>query len=271
MGAQPGGYGADLRNPRVQRGKRGPAWALLPTQGCAADKGSPGSASGSGMELGGGVSLGPVQHPGRESRVCHASQRSRPGAVRSGCYRSRANPGSTDLGLAQAQLTSYGSSWKEDLPRVRTDILCQGWGDPQGPPCRTQETRGPLHGSSGVSSEGGVSSRDGARETPCSPRPDWGLQKMSPGSRAGQTPRTQGKDSTIDQGVGSATSSFPELPREGGPALGSPHAPGAEGHEEVTGDAQAPARLSPAPTLGLHRGCCPSRPEVTPGSSRKEG
>lgn len=45
---------------------------------------------------------------------------------------------------------SCRSPGQEDLPRVRADLLCKGWGDWQGPPCRTQETpRARLHGSRG--------------------------------------------------------------------------------------------------------------------------
>lgn len=190
--AQPAGYKAGLRGPPGAVWTTRPSLALLRAQGCAADETEEGT-------LGSEASVTRSHATSRQRRVWPNSQRPRPGEAGGGATGQSTPP---QEHLFRGPFTSYGSSRKEDPPRVR-------------PPRRTQGTPGALRtGAWRPLLDRNVSSRD-SEGTPCSSRPHhWGFQ-TSPGSRQVRQPRVRAKtvpSKTVPGGKG-------QLPRSQGTFL----------------------------------------------------
>lgn len=121
------------------------------------------------------------------------------------------------LGWPQAQFMSYGSSWKEDLPRARVNILCKGWGTLRDHLAGHRRPRRPCTGAVGPPPGRECEQQGQGEGKPRVLPAHIGLYKRClPAAGQDRQPGIQGKDSTIDQGVGSATSSFPGLPPKAG-------------------------------------------------------
>lgn len=218
-GAQPAGYQADLRGPGCSVEDEAPPGPARDAGLCSCTR-----RRGPGTGLGGSVTRSHATS--RQRRVRPNSQRPRPGEAGGG-------PGQRPPEhLLWGPFTSYGSSWKEDPPRARAHVLCQGrcpsgttsqdTGDPEGHPAWE---RAPPSGQE--------CEQQGQRGDPCSSRPYRGFQ--SPGSRQDRQPWVRAKTVPSTRGRG-------QLPRSQGTFLRE--VPGAEGTGR-SGGGRAPSMSSP--------------------------